>query len=158
MESLRKFSPLIEKILIGVFIVGVLLGYVNINGTFLIQIGFLGLALLYFLNMFMPPPVAIGKPEFKELLGLVVAPRVINLASSISVLGIYLYWRSFGNPNYKQAVLLGAFTLLLGLLSVAYVSFVKTPGLKPTLRLVPRAIVLLSLDVTTLLQGAPMEG
>ena len=145
--GLTKYIPLIEKILLAALAIGALLAVMQIDTT-VASVSLIGLAITYFLSAYRPPSFSQDQSDpftFRELLALMITPKVLWISSAICAMGIAFYLFNLGNEGYKNMLLIGVmsigpgtlilFAFLLG--RVRYISTV-TPVL---FRAVPLGLV-----------------
>jgi hypothetical protein len=100
---LAKFFPVLEKISLAAFIIGFALRTMNIPaGNSIVTIGLSTLAVIYFLTAQIPLETSTNSEQnrfgFIDLLGRTIAPKVLGIGSSVSVVGVQftlLNWNGF---------------------------------------------------------------
>jgi hypothetical protein len=140
--KIARFFPIVEKIVLPALAVGVLLDYSHLNGTPIILTCLPILAITFFLRAFVP----IELPEhehpfdFLHLLVFVIMPKIVGIASAISVLGIFLFLLDSGNKGYLQLLMIGSSTSFIAFLIYLYGVLKSMKGVTSLLPLFYRAM------------------
>lgn len=121
--------PLAEKILLTSLLIGIVLTIMQIDSA-VASVSLLGLAATFFLLAYRPIDVPRQENELlglSELLAFMIVPKVLWISSAISALGIAFYMFNFGNPGYKNMLMIGGSTIAVAalILAVLLVSGVK---------------------------------
>ena len=152
------FSPFVEKIakylypaetfFLGLLTVGILLPRFDIDTSAIIMISLSGLAMVFFLNMYRPLDVKIGQGDqgsFKELLYLVIVPKILWLSSSVNAIGILFFILNF--KGYKEMLMIGAATSAIALVILGIFFLTEEKHIKATIPVLYRAIPMLLVAV-----------
>lgn len=111
-----KLIPLLERIFLIALIIGIVLNLYKMGLPVLINISLGGLGIVYFLNTFQHLEIERKEDKplgFKELLGLVVVPKVLWISLTISIIGILLYFINPDNDVYKILLYIGELNIAI---------------------------------------------
>ena len=126
---ITKYLPLVEKVLLLALTIGIILTVMKIDST-VTRVSLLGLATTFFLLAYRPTDIPRQEGEqfgFSQLLGLMIVPKVLWISSSISAVGIAFFIFDFGNDGYKNMLLIGGLSAVIGtfLFVILFASGVK---------------------------------
>ena len=106
---MNKALPFLEQSFTLALAIGLLLNYFDIDTTRLISISLAGLGVTFFMLSFKPVDIKSTDGElmgFKELLGIIMVPKVLGISSAIALVGILFFHLDLGNDGYKQMLTL----------------------------------------------------
>lgn len=151
--TITRHLPLVEKILLTTLAIGAILTLMQIY-SLVTKVSLLALGVTFFLLAYRPTEIPTREGEqfgLRELLALMVVPKVLWISSAISALGIAFYLFELGNDGYKKLLMIGGLTLGIGtlLLIIFFISGVRYINTVTPILL--RAIPLCFLDFYLLL-------
>lgn len=129
-NSTTKVLNWLEALLIATLIAGIVLTYINIPVSLLIQIALAGLGILFFIYAFQPIPINAKEGEkfgFQELFAWSIIPKVIFISCAICLVGTLFYTLGTNEAGYVQLLSIGTTSLILALVILA---FLKLNGVK----------------------------
>jgi hypothetical protein len=140
--KIARFFPIVEKIVLPALAIGVLLDYSHFNGKPIILICLPILAIVFFLGAFVPLelPERDQPYDFSHLLVFMIMPKVVGIASAISILGIFFYLLDLGNKGYLQLLMNGASVTFAAFAIYLYGVIKSMEGVSTLLPLFYRAI------------------
>lgn len=154
-DNFFNFAGWLEKLLIVTVIIGTLLNSQNFQGgRELLLSSLIGLAIVFVITAYKPRELFSSQEEadkygdfkFSDFLGLIIVPRVLWLASGISVFGIFAYIVDFGNDGYIKIVGIGGFTILIATVLLFGTFITGTKKLNTVLPTLARSIPLAMID------------
>jgi hypothetical protein len=146
---ITNYLPLIEKILLTALAIGVILIVIKADTT-VTKVSLIGLAVTFFLSAYRPIDIPRQENEllgFKELLALMIIPKTMWISCAVSAMGISFYFSQFGNDGYKQMLLIGASTIGMGTIILAFLLMSGVKNLNLVTPILVRAIPLLLVDI-----------
>ena len=151
---LLKIIPqlgLIELILLAGLMTGVIAKYaLGIDSIIIIQLTLIGLAVTFFLSSLKPIDIPFKEDEIlgqKELLALIISPKVLWISCAISMFGVYIFTQQLGHDGYKRAAMIGGSSIFIALVILTVGLVTGTKHLKFMVPILYRAIPTLMLDV-----------
>jgi hypothetical protein len=157
--KLYTYLPILEKVAIAVFALGMILKYMNINGNTLIQISLSALAGIYFLSAYKPPAIDRQEGEpiggFKELLGLTILPKLLGISCAVGIIGIQFYL--LGLKGFEQMAMIGGTVITLALVVMGGLYATGTKNLESNFPMVLRAVPIMILCVYIFMQNGGLE-
>lgn len=155
-DRLRFYLSRAEQALLALALIGLILRYANLPWTTVVMLALSGLACVFFLSAYLPPePVEADKNTrlgFKDLLMLTILPKVMGIACSVSAIGILFFL--LGLKGYRQMVMIGGGTIVIGLLILGIGFITETRNIKSMMPMLHRGIPLVLLDVYLFMQNA----
>jgi len=119
---IKKIVDPLEKSLLFSLAILVSLFYTEVfQSQTLIVIGLILLAIVLFASAFIPPEIfnsqeeadAQGPLGMMDLLTLTIAPKVLSIGSSVSVLGLVMYITKPGAQSYLQLTMIGGSSIMI---------------------------------------------
>jgi hypothetical protein len=120
------------------------------DGKLITELSLLGLAVIYFLKGYQHIQIPHDDAEalgFKDLLALVIIPKVVYISCAISAFGIYLLVNGVEHQGDKYMMMIGGSTLLVAHTIIAYAFVTGTKRLKYLLPTLARATPLMLVDI-----------
>lgn len=149
MTKTIKYLNWLEGILLILIAIGLLSKFIHVDGSGIISVSLIGLAVIFFLYAYQPLLTEKSEgvnPGFRELLAWSILPKVIWIGSSISVLGIAFYLFHLNSEGYKKMLMIGgsASGIAMAVLGALLVAGVKNS--KDVTPILFRAVPLLLVD------------
>jgi hypothetical protein len=147
-DRLIVYLAVLEKGLLAALVAGFALRYANLPGQTLISMSMSGLAIVFFLSAFRPL-VGMDRPEgelmgFIDMLMFTIVPKVLGIASAVSVIGILFYLQDM--KGYLQMILIGGVTIAAGTLILGYGIATAVKNANKLFPMLIRAVPLAILD------------
>lgn len=114
---IKKILPNLERVLLAILAFGFILQLSGMNIPVLISIGLGGLAVVFFLNGYIPVDIQQSEGEpmgFNELLGLSIVPKILWISAAVTTIGILFYSLQIGNDSYSKMLQIGGSTIVIG--------------------------------------------
>lgn len=153
--NITNHLPLAEKVALAALAAGIILTSMKID-SYVTRFAFLALGIIYFLMAYRPTNIPIKEGEqfgFKELLGLLIIPKVLWISSAMSILGIVIYLFNSANDGYKKMLLIGATTCGAATLLIVVFFIMDMKHIKSVTPILLRAIPLLVIDIYMILNN-----
>ncbi|MBX7126537.1 MAG: hypothetical protein K1X47_12655 [Cyclobacteriaceae bacterium] len=119
MQNLIKFLPILEKLLLVAFLIGVILHIMHVD-TLVVRFSLIGLGVTLFLNAYRPVELkrdADRQFDFQDLLALTIIPKILWIGSAVSALGFAFSLSAItNNQGYRQMLLVGGLSCAGGTL------------------------------------------
>jgi len=144
-----KYLLVAEQVLLGVLIISILLAFLNIESSNIMQLCLIGLAGVFFLNAYKPLNIQRSEDEklgMADLLVSVILPKVIWISCSVSAIGILFYLRQDAPQSYQSMLTIGGGSLFVGLLLVGIFTLAGAKNADALQPIFLRAIPLLLID------------
>ncbi len=146
---LATYTPLAEKLLLGVFLAGVILLAAGIDHR-IAAWSLVGLAVSFFLMGYLPQDIPVEKDfaqGFRELLALSVIPKVLWIASAISAMGVAFYLMEMPDDRYRRMVMIGGTTIASGTILLVFFMATGVRHVRLVSGVLFRAVPLFALDL-----------
>jgi hypothetical protein len=142
---------LLELVLLAGLITGVIAKFVlNIDSIIIIQWTLIGLAITFFLSSFKPNDIPFKEDDIlgqKELLALIISPKVLWISCAISMFGVFVFTQQLEHDGCKRAVRIGGSSIFIVLVILIIAFVTGTKHLKFIVPILYRAIPTLLLDI-----------
>ncbi|WP_436516089.1 hypothetical protein [Ekhidna sp. To15] len=124
-------------------------------GKNLLLMGLAGLAISLFISAYKPRELfssqeeadEFGEFKFSDILGLIIIPKVLWIASGVSAFGIFAYVADFGNDGYVTIIGAGGFSILISILLLLGTLVIGTKKLNTVGPVLLRATLLATADM-----------
>lgn len=146
--TLTKYVPLVEKVLLVALTIGIILLVMDMDSS-MITISLMGLAATFFLRAYRPTDILRQEDEpfgFSELLGLMIAPKVLWISSAVSAVGIAFSFSTPDNDGYRQMLLIGGLSIASGTIIVGIFWLMGVKQIRTVIPVLFRAIPLCLVD------------
>ena len=146
--TLTKYVPLVEKVLLIALTIGIILVAMDMD-TSMMRISLMGLAVTFFLRAYRPTDILRQEGEpfgFSELLGLMIAPKVLWISSAISAVGIAFSFSIPDNDGYRQMLLIGGLSIASGTIILGIFWLMGIKHISTVIPVLFRAIPLCLID------------
>lgn len=149
LQGITEYLPRLERMLLMLLVLGIVMAFLTSVGSLIINIAIAGLALVFFLYAYKPINVNSGDDEkagMGELLGWAVVPKVLWISCAVSAMGILFFLLRTGNLEYKNMVMIGGFSILVGLVVLGVLQVSGTKHLQVVTPILLRAVPLMIMD------------
>lgn len=141
------FLPITEKIFLSALAIGFVLYSTNIDSQ-VMKVSALGLSFIFFFSQFVPLEIRYEENEvlgFRELLGCVIAPKILWISCAVSMMGVFLWLLE--SKGYKQMLYIGGTSLAVASFVVIFLTVTGTRHTRVVVPILYRAIPLLVVDL-----------
>jgi len=142
---------LFELVLLAGLITGVIAKlFLSIDSILIIQWTLIGLAITFFLSSFKPIDIPFKEGEIlgqKELLALIISPKVLWISCAISMFGVFAFTKQLGHDGHKRALMVGGSSILIVLFILIISLLTGTKHLKFIAPILYRSIPILLVDL-----------
>ena len=151
-EHLFTFIGWLEKLAIVTIVIGAFLRYQNIpTGDDLLLVSLAILAISLFVTAYKPKEIfssqeeadSFGEFKFSDMLGLIIIPKILWLASGVTAFGLFAYVADFGNDGFIRILGIGCTTIAIGLLILLGTMAIGTKKMNTVRPVLGRAIPLI---------------
>lgn len=142
------YLPFVEKVFLTALLAGAVLGLMEIDLT-VTRVSLFGLAATYFLLAFRSPSLPQEENEllgFSELLGFIIVPKVLWISSAISITGIASSTFNFNNVGFKNMLMIGGFSIVIGTLVLVVLAVSGVRNLRSIASVLLRALPICLID------------
>ncbi|CAN5399374.1 hypothetical protein BH10BAC4_BH10BAC4_02680 [soil metagenome] len=156
--KLYTYLPILEKVAIAIFALGLILRYMNVNGDTLIQISLSTLAAVFFLSAYKPVTIESEEGEklgFKDLLGQTILPKLLGISCAVGIIGIQFYM--LGLKGFEVMVMMGGIVTLMALVVMGGLYAIGTKNLESAFPMVLRAIPIMIFNIYVFIQHGGLE-
>jgi hypothetical protein len=147
---LSKYLSIAEQGLLAALIISMVLTILHVDSSVIIYYSLIGLAIVFFLNAYRPLNSQRAEDEkfiFTDLLTTTILPKVMWISCAVSVIGILFYIRHFEAQSYKNMLIIGGGSLLLGVLTAGFFMLGKVKSNETLQAVLLRAIPMLVMDI-----------
>ena len=149
LQGITQYLPRLERMLLMLLVLGIVMTFLTSVGSLIINIAIAGLALIFFLYAYKPLPVSTGEDEkasIRELLGWSIVPKVLWISCAVSAMGILFFLIRTGSLEYRNMVMIGGLSILVGLVVLGVLQVSGTKHLQVVTPILLRAVPLMIMD------------
>lgn len=149
LQGITQYLPRLERMLLMLLVLGIVITFLTNAGSLIINVAIAGLALVFFLYAYKPLDVNAGKNEkvgLGEMLGWSIVPKVLWISCAVSAVGILFFLVKTGSGEYMNLVMIGGFSIMIGLLVLGVLRVSGTKNLEVVTPILLRAIPLMIMD------------
>ena len=148
-SAVAPYLKRIERVLLAALSIGSVLTFWRVEAMTTIQVSLLGLAIVYFTTAF--TILEIPKPideiyGFKELLALVIVPKVLWMCSAVSLFGGNVYTLHMEHNGFNGGLRTGGLGIFICLIILIYAFLTGTKHLNHLLPHLARAMPIFLFD------------